>query len=136
MVGAEVEQVLRRKGSEGLPEAMPKTIQAATSWLLDYLIDPPDDDESIRRMPAFTGFAWRTPYRDRAVYLAGKFLSLPESEQRSIIAYRKDGIRWRGDDAWFLALLAAETLKIQSMEAGKLAAYLGMRPRIAGSKKL
>ena len=129
MVGAEVEQMLRRKGSEGLPETMPKTIQAATSWILDYLIDPPDDDESIRRMPAFTGFAWRTPYRDRAVHLASKFLHLPPTDQQAIIAYRQDGIRWRGDEVWFLALLAAETLKIQSMEAGKLAAYL--RPRLA-----
>lgn len=109
--GAEVEQMLRRRGSEGLPQAMPTTIQAATAWILDYLIDPPADDETIRLVPTLLGVTWLTPYRDRAVHLARKFLHLPQGEQQGIIAYRKDGIIWRGDDVEFLALLAAERLR-------------------------
>lgn len=108
MVSAEIEQMLRRRGSHDMPDAMPKTIQAAVAWLLDYLFDPKADDEGIRRVPAFTGFAWLTPYRDRAVYLAGKFLSLPADEQAAVLGYREMGIRWRGDDAAFLARVAAE----------------------------
>lgn len=107
MVSAEVEQMLRRRGSQGLPDAMPKTIQAAVAWLLDYLIDPPAEDETVRRVPAFTGFSWMTPYRDRAVFLAAKFLGLPPQDQQDVLFYREKGIRWRGDDVAFLSRLAA-----------------------------
>lgn len=107
MVSAEVEQMLRRRGSQGLPEGFPKTIAHATAWLLDYLLDPPAEDETIRRIPAFTGFAWLTPYRDRAVYLAAKFLGLPPDDQQDVLFYREKGIRWRGDDVAFLARIDA-----------------------------
>ncbi len=110
MVSAEVEQMLRRRGSSGLPEAMPTTIQAATAWILDFLLDPPADDETIRPVAAFSGTYWATPYRDRAVYLARKFLSLPTLAQTQIAGYVKRGVRWRGDDVEFLALVAAAKL--------------------------
>lgn len=110
MVSAEVEQMLRRRGSDGLPDEMPKTIAACTAFILDVLIDPPADDETIRRVPAFAGFSWETPYRDRVVYLARRFLALPVPTQRQIISYAKSGLKWRGDDPEFLALVAAAKL--------------------------
>lgn len=111
MVAAEIEQMLTRRGSKGLPEAIPKTIRSGAAWILDVMIDPPADDETIRRVPAFNGFTWQTPYRDRAVYLAAKFLHLPEADQEQVCAYVKSGIRWRGDSIEFLALLAATRAK-------------------------
>lgn len=119
MVAAEVEQMLTRRGSQGLPEAMPKTIKAATAWILDLLIDPPAEDETIRRAPAFNGFAWQAPYRDRATYLAAKFLRMSDLEQAQVCAYARTGIRWRGDDVEFLALLAAERLRPNVRERGR-----------------
>lgn len=121
MVSAEVEQMLTRRGSQGLPEAMPKTVKAAAAWILDLLIDPPADDESIRRTPAFNGFTWQSPYRDRATYLAAKFLRLTELEQAQVCVYARNGIRWRGDSVEFLALLAAERLRPNARERGNAA---------------
>ena len=121
MVSAEVEQMLARRGSNGLPDGVPKTVKMAASWILDVLIDPPADDETIRRAPAFTGFRWETPYRDRAVYLANKFLRLPPDDQAAVCAYSRAGIRWRGDGVEFLALLAAERLRPNARERGRVA---------------
>lgn len=108
MVAAEVEQMLTRRGSQGLPDAMPKTVKAAAAWILGVLIDPPAEDEGIRRVPAFGGFLWQTPYRDRAVHLARKFLTMQEADQAAVMAYARSGIKWRGDDVALLALLAGE----------------------------
>lgn len=119
MVAAEVEQMLSRRGSDGLPDATPKTIKAAAAWILDLLIDPPAADETIRRTPAFNGFTWQTPYRDRAVYLAGKFLHMAADEQAQVCAYARSGIRWRGDSIDFLALLSAERAKANSSDVGR-----------------
>ena len=105
MVSAEVEQMLTRRGSQGLPDTVPKTVKLAAAWILDFLIDPPADDETIRRVPAFGGFAWQTPYRDRAVYLAGKFLRLDEGDMSAVCEHARLGIRWRGDDQDFLRRL-------------------------------
>ena len=121
MVSAGVEQMLIRRGSDGLPDGVPKTIKTAAAWILDVLIDPPVDDESIRRTPAFNGFTWQTPYRDRAVYLAEKFLRMPSADQANVMAYARSGIKWRGDDVDFLALLAAERLKSNASERGRAA---------------
>ena len=121
MVSAEVEQMLARRGSQGLPDAMPKTVKAAAAWILDVLINPFADDETIHRVPAFGGFSWQTPYRDRAVHLAAKFLRLPEADQSAVMAYARSGIKWRGDDVAFLALLAAERLKPNTRERGRAA---------------
>ena len=119
MVAAEVEQMLTRRGSQGLPDAVPKTVKSAAAWILDFLIDPPADDETIRRTPAFNGFIWQTPYRDRAVYLAGKFLRLDEAGMANVCSYARSGIKWRGDDVEFLALLAAERLRAGTRERGR-----------------
>ena len=121
MVSAEVEQMLARRGSQGMPGGVPKTVKMAAAWILDVLIDPPADDETIRRAPAFTGFRWETPYRDRAVYLANKFLRLPPDDQAAVCAYSRAGIRWRGDGVEFLALLAAERLRPNARERGRVA---------------
>lgn len=121
MVAAEIEQMLTRRGSQGLPDVMPKTVKSAAAWILDLLIDPPADDESIRRVPAFNGFTWQTPYRDRATYLAAKFLRLTEMEQAQVCVYARSGIRWRGDSVEFLALLAAERLRPNARERGRAA---------------
>ena len=121
MVSAEVEQMLTRRGSQGLPDAVPKTVKMAAAWILDALIDPPADDETIRRAPAFNGFRWDTPYRDRAVLLANKFLRLTAEDQASVCAYSRAGIRWRGDSVEFLALLAAERLRPNALERGRVA---------------
>ena len=121
MVSAEVEQMLTRRGSQDLPEAMPKTVKAAAAWILDVMIDPPAQDETVRRVPAFGGFSWQTPYRDRAVHLARKFLGMSEADQAAVMAYARSGIKWRGDDVEFLALLAAERLKPNVRERGQAA---------------
>lgn len=121
MVSAEVEQMLTRRGSQGLPDAVPKTVKTAAAWILDFLIDPPADDETIRRTPAFGGFIWQTPYRDRAVYLAGKFLRLEETSMANVCSYARSGIKWRSDDVEFLALLAAERLRTGTRERGRAA---------------
>ena len=118
---AEVEQILTRRGSQGLPDAVPKTIKSAAAWILDVLVDGPADDETIRRVPAFGGFMWQTPYRDRAVYLAHKFLRLPDDGMAQVCAYARRGIKWRGDDVEFLALLAAERLNPNVRERGRAA---------------
>ena len=119
MVSAEVEQMLTRRGSQGLPDTVPKTVKLAAAWILDCLIDGPADDETIRRAPAFGGFTWQTPYCDRAVYLAGKFLRLDETAMANVCAYARSGIKWRGDDVEFLALLAAERLRAGTRERGR-----------------
>ena len=121
MVLAEVEQMLARRGSQGLPDSVPKTVKMAASWILDVLIDPPAEDESIRRAPALNGFRWDTPYRDRAVLLANKFLRLTAEDQASVCAYSRAGIRWCGDSVEFLALLAAERLRPNARERGRVA---------------
>ena len=121
LVSAEVEQMLTRRGSQGLPDAVPKTVKQAAAWMLDFLMDPPADDETIRRAPAFTGFRWDTPYRDRAVHLARKFLRLPEDGMAHVCSYARTGIKWRGDDVEFLALLAAERLRAGTRERGRAA---------------
>lgn len=121
MVAAEVEQMLTRRGAEGLPDCVPKTVKMAAAWIMDVLIDPPAEDETIRRAPAFGGFTWRTPYRDRAVSLANKFLRLPPDDQVAICAYARNGIKWRGDDVYFLALLAAERPRPDNVERAKKA---------------
>lgn len=121
MVSAEVEQLLNRRGSQGLPGDVPKTVKMATSWILDVLIDSPAADETVRRVPAFNGFTLATPYRDRAVYLANKFLRLDEASMANVCAYVRAGIKWRGDDVDFLALLAAERLKSNATERGRAA---------------
>ena len=105
MVAAEVEQMLTRRGSQGLPDAMPKTIKAATAWILDVLLDGPAPDESIRQRATASGPAWDTPYRDRAAYLARKFLRLDEGDMFAVCEYARLGIRWRGDDQDFLRRL-------------------------------
>ena len=102
MVAAEVEQMLTRRGSDGLPDAMPKTVRAATAWILDVLLDGPAPDESIRQRATASGPAWDTPYRDRAVYLARKFLRLDEGDMGAVCEYARLGIHWRGDDQDFL----------------------------------
>ena len=102
MVAAEVEQMLSRRGSDGLPDAMPKTVRAATAWILDVLLDGPAPDESIRQRATASGPAWDTPYRDRAVYLARKFLRLDEGDMGAVCEYARLGIHWRGDDQDFL----------------------------------
>ena len=134
MVSAEVEQMLARRGSDGLPDSVPKTVKMAAAWILDVLIDPPADDETIRRVPAFTGFRWETPYRDRAVYLANKFLRLPPDEQATVCAYVRTGIRWRGDSIEFLALLAAERLR-PDMRERALDRMRGMSDAISGESR-
>ncbi len=121
MISAEIEQMLVSRGSHDLPDALPKTLKAATAWILDVLADPFSDDETVRRVPSFTGFFWATPYRDRAVYLARKFLSLQRADQEAVMAYARSGIKWRGDDVEFLALLAAERLKPNTRERGRAA---------------
>lgn len=123
MVAAEVEQMLTRRGSDGLPDCIPNTVRQGAAWILDVLIDPPADDESIRRVPAFGGFTWQTPYRDRAAYLAHKFLSLPSSDQAAICAYARNGLKWRGDDVYFLALAAAERARPDGVERAKRALH-------------
>ena len=125
MVSAEVEQMLTRRGPQGLPDAMPRTVQAAAAWILDFLIDVPADDESIRSAQALGGCMWRTPYRDRAVGLAHKFLRLDELGMANVCAYARSGIKWRGDDVEFLALLAAERLKPNTRERGRAALAKG-----------
>ena len=102
LVSAEVEQMLTRRGSQGLPDAMPKTVKAATAWILDVLLDGPAPDESIRQRATASGPAWDTPYRDRAVHLARKFLRLDEGDMSAVCEYARLGIRWRGDDQDFL----------------------------------
>ena len=121
LVSAEVEQMLTRRGSQGLPDTVPKTVKQAAAWILDFLIDGPADDETIRRVPAFGGFSWQTPYRDRAVYLAHKFLRLPEDGMAHVCSYARSGIKWRGDEVEFLALLAAERLRAGARERGRAA---------------
>lgn len=121
MIAAEIEQMLARRTSQDLPDAMPKTVKAAAAWILDVLIDPPAQDETVRRVPAFGGFSWQTPYRDRAVHLAAKFLRMSEADQANVMAYARSGIKWRGDDVEFLALLAAERLKPNTRERGRAA---------------
>lgn len=123
MVSAEVEQMLRARGSEGLPECIPRTVRQGAAWLIDVLIDPPADDETIRRTPAFSGSTWATPYRDRAVYLARKFLSLPPRDQAAVCAYAQNGLRWRGDDVNFLALVAAERVRGDGLDRAKRAIH-------------
>lgn len=130
MVAAEVEQMLTRRGSQGLPDAMPKTVKAAAAWILGVLIDPPAEDEGIRRVPAFGGFLWQTPYRDRAVHLARKFLTMQEADQAAVMAYARSGIKWRGDDVALLALLAGERGKPNARERGS-AALVGVSSRTA-----
>lgn len=121
MVSAEVEQILTRRGSQGLPDALPKTVKAAAAWILDCLLDAPAEDETIRRVPAFGGFVWQTPYRDRAVYLAQKFLRLPAVDQAQVVDYALSGIRWRGDDVEFLPRLAHEGHRAGIRERGRAA---------------
>ena len=121
MVSAEVEQMLTRRGSQGLPDAMPKMVKAGAAWILDVLIEPFADDETARRIQAFGGYIWLTPYRDRAVLLANKFLRMSEADQAAVMAYARSGIKWRGDDVEFLALLAAERLKPNVRERGQAA---------------
>ena len=121
MVAAEVEQMLTRRGSQGLPDCIPKTVKQAATWIMDVLIDPPAADESIRRAPAFGGFTWHTPYRDRAVHLAHKFLRMEPDDQAAVCAYSRSGIKWRGDGVDFLAMLAAERARPDRVERARRA---------------
>lgn len=107
MVSAEIEQMLARRGSADLAEDVPKTKIAAAAWIMDVLLEPPAGDETIRRVPAFGGFTWQTPYRDRVVHLAKKFLRMPAIEQDTVLKYVRQGIRWRGDDPDFLERIGA-----------------------------
>lgn len=122
MVSAEIEQMLSRRGSEDLAAVVPRSVRQAAAWILDVLIDPPAADENIRTTYSASGVAWWvTPYRDRAVYLARKFLRLPEGEQTQVCAYALSGTKWRGDTLEFLALLAAERLKPNADRRGEQA---------------
>lgn len=100
------------------PVGMPKDVHRGAEWFLG-LIEPPDPRvEKPRKvpLPGKEGVqAWHFPYRDRAMLCLKKFLCLSEDFQRTIIAAKDDGCRWRGEDhQTFLAILD-ETIRMQDM---------------------
>lgn len=97
MVSAEIEQMLSRRGSAGLPDCIPRGVKAAAWWVIDTLLDPRADDEHVRKL---SGERWATPYRDRVVYAARKFLRMAPGDQQAVAdAVARSGLRYRGDDA-------------------------------------
>lgn len=88
------------------PVVGPKTAVLSAAWLVDYLFEPPHEGEHIYSVPVADGVRWATPYRDRAVYLAGKLVRLPPEDQDAIAAHREDGVFWRGDSMDMLRRIA------------------------------
>lgn len=78
------------------------------AFMVDYLFEPPQPDEGIRKLPSG---AFVTPYRDRMLYLCSKFMALDDFDQKAVLAYREDGIFWRGDSIEFMGLIATEKAK-------------------------
>ena len=117
-VSAQVEQMILRRGSDGLADCVPRTVKAAAAWVLDVLIEGPQKDESIRRD---SKGGWTTPYSDRALFLAAKFLGLPAGQQEAIAAHAREGLRWRGDNTEFLDRVAVERLMTDNVERAKRA---------------
>ena len=91
--------------SAGRPPCLP---DRPAAYMVDYLFEPPQPEESIRQLPSG---AFVTPYRDRMLYLCRTLMNLDDFNQRAILAYREDGIFWRGDSIEFLGMIATAKME-------------------------
>ena len=98
-------QALEMMLSAHRPACLPSN---PADYMVDYLFEQPQPGESIRALPSGD---FVTPYRDRMISLCRKFMALDDFDQRAVLAYREDGIFWRGDSIEFMGLIATEKSK-------------------------
>lgn len=101
-------------------DGAPNTPQCTAAWLVDYVFEPKDPNESVQHVRADIK---ATPYRDRVAYLVRKFLALSESERGYVLAARHDGVYWRGDDPHEFVRIVRETLRYKALSPEDKAAY-------------
>lgn len=87
-----------------LPDGMPVQATDAADWWMARQ-DQARQDETPRKasVPNKRGdtqerHRWITPYNERVTHTLRKFLRIPHTEQRLILAAAEDEIYWRGED--------------------------------------
>ena len=98
---------------ESPPAPIPKGKYHAANWWIDHQ-EPArkfaEDAEPLRKDGEITG--WKTPYHDRLVYTAKRYLKLNHNERLYVQHNVEHGIPWRGDDFEFYKLVVAEHAKM------------------------
>lgn len=67
------------------------------------------------------GLVW--PYAERIVYLARKFIAIPDDFKKLVIDARREKIYWRGDEVDFFNKIVTETILFRDLEPEERANY-------------